>query len=136
MIWFWSWFCCKNFVHASFFLRGSKTKMIFFQDLVEILKIFKAYKFLLLLFISLLIAVLYWLRLTHFKTCCSVENVLLLKLRWDSRFQRAFTACCCVFKEITLVSANLNKHRQISFEVANFVIRKSFYGIEFWIKRV
>ncbi len=29
-----------------------------------------------------------------------------LKLRCDSRFQHAFTACSCVFKEITLVRAN------------------------------
>jgi len=28
------------------------------------------------------------------------------KLSCDSRFQRAFTACSCVFKVITLVSAN------------------------------
>ena len=28
---------------------------------------------------------------------------LLLKLSCDSRFQRAFTTCCCVFKEVTLV---------------------------------
>jgi len=27
-----------------------------------------------------------------------------LKLRCDSRFQRAFTACSCVFKEITLIT--------------------------------
>jgi len=29
-----------------------------------------------------------------------------LKLSCDSRFQRAFTACCCIFKVITLVWAN------------------------------
>ena len=28
------------------------------------------------------------------------------KARCHARFQRAFTACCCVFKEITLVSSN------------------------------
>jgi len=31
------------------------------------------------------------------------RNFLYLKLRCDNRFQRAFTACSCVFKEITLV---------------------------------
>jgi len=30
----------------------------------------------------------------------------LLKLSCDSRFQRAFTACSCVFKVITLVGSN------------------------------
>jgi len=29
-----------------------------------------------------------------------------LKLRCDTRFQRAFTACSCVFKVITMVLAN------------------------------
>jgi len=29
-----------------------------------------------------------------------------IKLRCDSRFQRAFTACSCVFKVITLIRAN------------------------------
>ncbi len=29
-----------------------------------------------------------------------------LKLRCDERFTRAFTACGCVFKEITLVGSN------------------------------
>ena len=29
-----------------------------------------------------------------------------LKLRCDSRFQRAFTACSCVFKVITLIGSN------------------------------
>jgi len=31
---------------------------------------------------------------------------MFLKLRCDSRFQHAFTACSCVFKKITLVDAN------------------------------
>ncbi len=30
----------------------------------------------------------------------------LLKLRCDERFTHAFSACCCVFKEITLVGSN------------------------------
>jgi len=34
------------------------------------------------------------------------ENRIQLKLSCDSRFQRAFTACSCVFKLITLVWAN------------------------------
>ena len=29
-----------------------------------------------------------------------------VKARCDTRFQRAFTQCCCVFKEITLVDLN------------------------------
>jgi len=38
-----------------------------------------------------------------------------LKLSCDSRFQRAFTACCCVFKVIMLVWANQDNY----FENAN-----------------
>jgi len=34
-----------------------------------------------------------------------IENVK-LKLRCDERFTHAFTACGCVFKEITLVGSN------------------------------
>jgi len=33
----------------------------------------------------------------------------ILKLRCDTRFQRALTACSCVFKVITFVGANLGK---------------------------
>jgi len=33
-----------------------------------------------------------------------------LKLNCDSRFQRAFTACSCVFKEITLVGTNQHNY--------------------------
>jgi len=29
-----------------------------------------------------------------------------IKLRFDTRFQRTFTACICIFKEITLVLAD------------------------------
>jgi hypothetical protein len=32
--------------------------------------------------------------------------MLVLKLRCDERFTHAFTACGCVFKEITLVGSN------------------------------
>jgi len=38
-----------------------------------------------------------------------------LKLSCDSRFQRAYTACCCVFKVITLAWANQGNY----FENAN-----------------
>jgi len=36
----------------------------------------------------------------------AIEFQLVMKLSCDSRFQRAFTACSCVFKVITLVLAN------------------------------
>jgi hypothetical protein len=35
-----------------------------------------------------------------------MKTKIFLMLRCDTRFQRAFTACCCVFKEITLVWVN------------------------------
>jgi len=34
------------------------------------------------------------------------HHFMQLKLSCDSRLQRAFTACGCVFKEITLVGSN------------------------------
>jgi len=54
------------------------------------------------------------LQLTHKKTACAIPLPLqvsctyiwCIKLSCDSRFQRAFTPCSCVFKVITLVWAN------------------------------
>jgi hypothetical protein len=40
------------------------------------------------------------------KNSLSPPFSLSLRLSCDSRFQRAFTACSCVFKEITLVGSN------------------------------
>ncbi len=39
-----------------------------------------------------------------------LESICFLKLSCDSRFQRAFTACCCVFKVIALARANQGNH--------------------------
>jgi len=39
-----------------------------------------------------------------------VRICALLKLRCDSRFQRAFTACSCVFKVITLIGTNQDNY--------------------------
>jgi len=36
----------------------------------------------------------------------------LLKLRCDERFTHAFTACTCIFKEITLVGSNQGNYFQ------------------------
>ncbi len=45
-----------------------------------------------------------------------LENLLLFcsqrKLSCDSRFQRVFTACCCIFKAITLPWANQGNYSQ------------------------
>jgi len=38
------------------------------------------------------------------------SNFLSFKLRWDSRFQHAFTACSCAFKVITLIGSNLGNY--------------------------
>ena len=35
---------------------------------------------------------------------------LCVKVRCHTRFQRAFTACCCVFKEITMVGSNQSNY--------------------------
>ena len=40
----------------------------------------------------------------------SPHRILRLKARCDTRFQRAFTASCCVFNEITLVGSNLRNN--------------------------
>jgi len=49
----------------------------------------------------------FWKASSIFKASFAVAKIdSSLKLRCDSRFQRAFTACICVFKEITLVWAN------------------------------
>jgi len=44
-----------------------------------------------------------------------VQVVYILKLRCDSRFQRAFTACSCVFKVITLIGSNQGNHFENAF---------------------
>jgi len=38
------------------------------------------------------------------------STVATIKLRCDERFTQAFTACGCVFKEITLVGSNQGNH--------------------------
>jgi len=46
------------------------------------------------------------LRLEKLKTFVNFGPKLYVKLRCDTRFQRSFTACGCIFKEITLLGLN------------------------------
>jgi len=50
-------------------------------------------------------------KMTWMASKCKIS----FKLRCDGRFQRAFIACCCIFKVITLVWANQDNF----FENAN-----------------
>ncbi len=43
---------------------------------------------------------------TLMKLTLELNFINILKLRCDERFTHAFTACSCVFKEITLVGSN------------------------------
>ncbi len=45
------------------------------------------------------------LEFTYCIVFTNLDNVT-FKLRCDERFTHAFTACCCVYKEITLVGSN------------------------------
>ncbi len=57
--------------------------------------------------LSLLLFIFFNSYFTFCYYCCTpLFHSLCLKLRRDTRFQHAFTACGCVFKEITLVWAN------------------------------
>jgi len=53
--------------------------------------------------------------LTKYSVLLKLLYLCSIKLSCDSRFQRAFTACVCVFKEITLVGSNQRNY----FENAN-----------------
>jgi len=46
-----------------------------------------------------------------------------IKLNCDSRFQRAFTACCCVFKEITLGGSNQGNYFENATECSKCALK-------------
>jgi len=67
-------------------------------------------------------------------SCCS--HLLTFKLSCDSRFQLAFTACSCVFKEITLVGSNHGNYFKTQLHAVNArwkrVSQRSFQRLTFF----
>jgi len=87
-------FFVRNFLHhSSQWLRWQILKK--FDWLIDWL----------FLFVFLVICALYGLRMGAWMVVITKYS-LFLKLSCDSRFQRAFTACICVFKVFTQVWAN------------------------------
>jgi len=60
----------------------------------------------------------------------STKWISILKLRCNSRFQRAFTVCNCIFKVITLVGSNQGNYFENTTACSKRLSQRSFSRIK------